>query len=169
MAEGTKKELKNYHTNRNLKKLFRNAETADVIFRFPGEDGAKSLSAHKCLLAIASPVFQKMFYGPLKENSDVQIVDSSSDAFCEFLQFFYLDEVVFSTGNIADVMKMADKYDVAGCMNLCSMFLEWSLTADTACWCYELALLFEQPHLIRMCEERIFLIYGCYGLGYGGV
>lgn len=151
------KELKNYHATPNLMRLYLNTSTADVHFHFDYKGIDKSIPAHKCLLAIGSPVFQQMFFGKLKEGNDVNIVDASVEGFTEFLQFFYLDKVALTTENIAEVMTMADKYDVAGCMNLCAQFLECAITTDIVCWCFELALLFNLSHLIEVCEELICL------------
>lgn len=151
------KELKNYHAAPNLMRLYLNTTTADVNFHFDYNGVDKTVPAHKCLLAMGSPVFHQMFFGELKEGNKVTIVDVSAEAFTEFLQFFYLDKVTLSTENIAEVMTMSDKYDVAGCMNLCAQFLECAMTTDIVCWCYELALLFNQKHLVEVCEERIKL------------
>lgn len=153
------RKMKNFHPPSNLRKLYLNEATADVHFVFEKERVAEveRIPAHKCLLAIASPVFQRMFFGELKEETDVRIVDVSADGFSEFLQFFYMEEVNLTGDNFAEVMTLADKYDVPGCMHLCEQFLEMTLTLDSICWCYELATLFHLQHLIDMCEERICL------------
>lgn len=149
------KELKNYHAAPNLQKLFQNSATADVHFIFDCVDGVKRIAAHKCLLAIASTVFNQMFFGVLKEGADVHIVDASPDEFTEFLQFFYLDKITLTSDNIADVMKLADKYDVSGCMNLCAQFLELTLSTESVCWYYELGILYDLSHLNEICAEKI--------------
>lgn len=153
------KKMKNFHPLTNLRKLYLNESTADVHFVFAQERTAevKRIPAHKCLLAIASAVFHRMFFGELKEEDDVHIVDVSADGFKEFLQFFYMEEVNLTGDNLAEVITLADKYDVPGCMHLCEQFLEITLTLDSICWCYELATLFRLQHLIDMCEERICL------------
>lgn len=153
------RKMKNFHPPPNLRKLYLNETTADVHFLFEKERTAevKRIAAHKCLLAIASPVFHRMFFGELKEEADVRIVDVSADGFSEFLQFFYMEEVILTGENFSEVITLADKYDVPGCMHLCEQFLEITLTLDSTCWCYELATLFHLQHLIDMCEERICL------------
>lgn len=147
------KEIKNYHPATNLAKLFTNAACADVHFVFNSEK--RQLPANRCLLAIASPVFQRMFFGDLREPGDIEIVDATADAFAEFLQFFYLDKFELTVDNIAEVLTMADKYDVAGLLNLCGIYLECNLNNETVCWIYELALLFDLPHLRQLCCDRI--------------
>lgn len=149
------RELKNYHINSNLFRLYKNSNIADVQFIF--NDEKKKIAANKCLLAIASPVFERMFYGNLKEPGDIQIVDATHDAFLEFLQFFYCDKFELSTENICEVLTLADKYDVAGLINLCIQFLEYFLSDQTVCWVYDLALMFNLGHLINLCQEKICL------------
>lgn len=147
-------ELQNHHISTNLRRLYLNADAADVNFLFHGN---RKIAAHKCLLAIASPVFQKMFFGDLREAGDVKIVDATAAAFMEFLQFFYCDKFELTLKNIGEVITMADKYDVAGLMNLCTIFLERNITIDTVCWIYELALSFSQMHIVQLCEDKICL------------
>lgn len=88
-------------------------ETKDVQFIFAlNSNDVIKISAHKKVLAASSPVFYAMFYGPLKECGDVKIVDVSPDAFREFLQLFYNNEVKLTKKNRDEVNKLIDKYDV---------------------------------------------------------
>lgn len=148
------RELKNYHPATNLNKLFTNpSANSDVNFYFPDE--RETVPAHKCLLAIASPVFQTMFFGQLKETGDIRIVDATPNAFREFLQFFYCDKIELTQENIHEVLTLADKYDVAGLINIAGIYLEFLLSNQTVCWVYELAIMFELSHLLVLCKERI--------------
>lgn len=153
-ASNFSRELKNYHPATNLNKLFANpTANADVHFVFPDEN--ETIGAHKCLLAMASPVFQSMFFGQLKERGDIRIVDATPHAFREFLQFFYCDKIELTQENIHEVLTLADKYDVAGLMNLAGIYLEFLLNNQTVCWVYELAIMFGLSHLVVLCSERI--------------
>lgn len=148
------RQLKNYHPATNLNKLFEDpSANADVNFVFPDE--CETIVAHKCLLAIASPVFQTMFFGQLKEVGDIRIVDATPHAFREFLQFFYCDKIELTQENIQEVLTLADKYDVSGLMNMCGIYLEFLLNNQTVSWVYELAIMFELTHLTVLCKERI--------------
>lgn len=58
--------------------LYKNGRYSDVIFQFPNHDNV-NLSAHCHVLATASPVFERMLYGPLRPIGDdphIRIVDS---------------------------------------------------------------------------------------------
>lgn len=156
MSESERSE-RNYQLVTNVGKLHLDEETADVKFLFDNEGNVESVSAHKCLLATGSPVFKRMFFGELKEGSEIQIVDVSIDGFTAFLQYFYLDIVTYNSTVIAEVMKLADKYDVTGCMELCTRYLTLTMSTHNVVWCYELALLFDLAHLIGVCEEKICL------------
>lgn len=146
---------RNYQVLGNVGKLYLDPQTADVTFLFDSADGTQTVTAHKCILATASPVFRRMFFGELKEADQVRIVDVSRDSFVAFIQFFYLEHVTLSGSIVGEVMKLADKYDVTGCMELCTRYLTLTMHTDTVCWCYELALLFDLAHLISSCEQRI--------------
>lgn len=154
---GISKVLQNFHSGPNLQKLYLSESTADSHFVFDGVEAepAERIPVHKCLLAIASPVFHQMFFGGLKENGDVKIIDASQNAFKEFLQFFYLDKITLTTENIAEVMMLADKYAVAGCMHICTQFLEVILSVDTAVSCYELSKQFDLKYLLELSVDKI--------------
>lgn len=156
MSESERSE-RNYKLVSNVGKLHLDEETADVKFIFDIGGNVESVSAHKCLLATGSPVFKRMFFGELKEGAEIPIVDVSIDGFTAFLQYFYLEIVTYNNIVIAEVMKLADKYDVMGCMELCIRYLTLTMSTQNVVWCYELALLFDLPHLIGLCEEKICL------------
>lgn len=141
-----------------LKLLYLNEAMCDVHFVFESHDGrTERVPAHKNLLIATSKVFRTMFNGSWKErDNNVRIVDATVDSFKEFLQFFYFDEIEQLTmANIAEVINLAQKYDVAGCLNACSRFLEYNMTADNVCVVYGLAILYDQMKLKRICEMTI--------------
>lgn len=138
--------------------LYLDEKYADVHFVFASNDGkVVRVPAHKNLLAVISDVFDRMFYGDLKENGDNKIVDASGAAFKEFLQFFYRSEVKLSANRIADVMYLGNKYDVPKCMDGCVEFLDKGLTDDNVCDTLSLAILYDQSELMKPCEKRILL------------
>ena len=51
--------------------LFNNSKFSDVQFIVDGE----TVYGHKQTLALGSPVFERMFYGPLKEQREVFEID----------------------------------------------------------------------------------------------
>lgn len=141
---------------RDIAKLHLDEDTADVRFVFRVENKRQQIPAHKSLLAARSDVFKAMFYGALKEDGDISIVDSSIAAFKEFLQFFYLTNVSLTMDNISDVVNLAKKYNVVdSALATCSLFLQDNVTEDNVCFVYNLAIFFDLGQLQERCEEVI--------------
>lgn len=137
------------------KKLYLNADLADIHFEFKVDGEIQKIPANKAILAVLSPVFNSMFFGTMKEKGNVKIVDAPVTAFTEFLQFFYLNEVKLTMENIETVARLADKYDILDCVNACATFLEGQLTLDNVCWGYQLAVFLKNDALIEFCERKI--------------
>lgn len=138
------------------KLLYLDVETADVCFLIGDQSEAQTkIPAHKNLLAAASDVFKRMFYGPLKEADSVRIDGVNATAFNEFLQFFYIENVKLTIDNITDVMDLGHKYNVAKCSELCVEFLKDTLTDDNICTGLSLATIYDQNELKDFCKKRI--------------
>lgn len=126
-----------------LETLFKHERLSDVNFVLKKrEGGLLTVPAQKHILAAWSPVFDAMFFGDLKEGSTVSILDVSAEAFCEFLQFFYLAKVELTPENIVEVCGLIDKYDVPQCLAVCEKYLQLTVTTELAFQYYELALSF---------------------------
>lgn len=147
--------LKNTSVLKSIAKLYLKEELADVKFAFKQNGTTQTVSAHKLILASASPVFNTMFFGSLPENDVVDIVDASLGEFEEFLQFFYLSEVRLTMENTEGVARLADKYDMLDCMNTCATFLESQLTNRNMFWGYQLAISLNNQKLRKFCEDKI--------------
>ncbi|XP_031631812.1 BTB/POZ domain-containing protein 6-A-like [Contarinia nasturtii] len=141
---------------KNVEKLYTDSKTADVNFVFIIDDEQFiSIPAHKSILAVGSPVFEAMFYGPMKEKDDVKIVDASPEAFKVFLQFFYLGKVQLTSNNIISVTKLCHKYEVADALTFCEKVLQKILTINDIRTYYELAILLDLESKITFCEQQI--------------
>lgn len=139
-----------------LRKLYLDETPADVFFSFKNAETAdERIPAHKILLAMESDAFKAMFYGDLKETGDIEIVDVTVDAFKEFLQFFYFDQIKLTMENINEVIYLVKKYIVADSMNICEKFLTESLTNDNVCSIYDTAIRFDMFVLKLVCKNRI--------------
>lgn len=142
---------------REINELYLNTKGADVNFVFKDSDTRhiEKIPAHKIILSLDSPVFDRMFFGSLQEKGDVEIVDASAAAFKEFLQFFYLDEVTLSVANIIYVTNLCKKYEMDEFLAPCEIAIQNSLTMDDMCWGYNIAQLMDQENLKRFCETKI--------------
>ncbi|XP_037031240.1 BTB/POZ domain-containing protein 2-like [Bradysia coprophila] len=142
--------------DRKIYELYLNPKGADVNFVFDGDtDHAVKVQAHKIILSLDSPVFDTMFFGAIPERGDIEIVDVSVEAFKEFLQFFYSDEVHLSFASIVEVTNLCKKYETKDFLKLREKALQSSLTIDEMCWGYGIAELLEQENLKTFCEEQI--------------
>lgn len=144
---------------KSVEHLYLKSKFADVNFQFISNDGVSvtRVPAHKNILAIESDVFERMFYGQLKESDNVTILDVSDAAFREFLQFFYLADVNLTAENIAGVMYLGHKYNFKDCVDACVQLLKENLTDDNVCTVLSLANFDELGDLLKICEKRILL------------
>ena len=105
----------------------------DVTFLLRGEDGECSkIGAHKLLLAAVSPVFKRMFYGPMKvTKEEVEVKDASPDAFQFMIDYIhgipvYINGVpaptIKSLNSAFKIYALGDRYDVLG---LKAQIMDW--------------------------------------------
>lgn len=138
-------------------KLYLKSKKADVHFIFESNGSSERVPAHKILLSSASEVFDAMFYGSLKEEGDIKIVDASPEAFKQFLRLFYFNHIELTMETVAEVMYLARKYDVTECLELCSVYLANKLTVENVIAVIELAIIYDQIDLRKSCESKIRL------------
>ena len=92
----------------------------DVTFLFHGEnieEPAEKVKAHKPILAAASAVFQREFYGSMKEaDGEIEIVDASKEVFQAMVNYIYSYEEMkldsYALSFIASLFYLAEKYDI---------------------------------------------------------
>lgn len=140
-----------------LKKFVQVMKTqyTDVKFCFDCDGDICKLPAHKGVLAATSPALNAMFNGALKEKGDVEIKDTLPAVFEDFLNFFYGKPMQLSMDNVAEVLKLADKYDVKDCLPIRVDFLKENLTLDDIVWGLHLALQFQLDDLKVFCMNKI--------------
>jgi len=108
---------------RNISKFFdQNCSSnppTDVIFLFKEEcsDATKEVKAHKAILAFASDVFNREFYGSLKSEELIEIQDASHDVFQALIWYIYNPEEQIIWENVdleflAALYYLAEKYNV---------------------------------------------------------
>lgn len=98
-----------------------------------------------------------MFYGSLKEEGDIKIVDASPEAFKRFLRLFYENHIELTMETVQEVMYLCKKYDVRECLEICSEFLANKLTVENVINVIELAIVYDQLELQKLCESKIRL------------
>lgn len=82
MDENSDWQLTKYELKDRGKYLFESGKWADCNFLIGNDDNQQIVPGHKLILAMASPVFEAMFYGGLAEKNDpIPILDVQPDAF----------------------------------------------------------------------------------------
>ena len=98
-----------------------------------GEDGqSKSVAAHRWLLAGISPVFRRMFFGPIREaGEEVEVKETTAEAFCTMINFIYMPpEEVFNLKDVLcpqklfELMALAERYEIVDLKVMASDALE---------------------------------------------
>lgn len=153
-----------HHSSKSCAKLYLDAATADVHFKFTlPDDSEYRVPAHKNILAAGSEVFHSMFYGSFTSPNEVEIVDASPKAFEEFMQFFYLQCVKLSTGNVVDVMNLTNKYMMLESLAVCERSFYEHLPIEKLCFGIHVANLLNRItlkndllRLIRLNSTEVF-------------
>lgn len=91
----------------------------DIKFVFKEEnDGASSLKevrAHKVILALVSDVFEKGFYGDIRDDGCVEIKDASHESFEAMINFIYnvnSDLSIYDLERLCSLYYLGDKYNI---------------------------------------------------------
>ena len=107
----------------------------DVFFLVKGGDeGDKKIGAHKFLLAGTSSVFNRQFFGPMKDNAQevIEVKDTTPEAFDTMINYIYKIPGK-DTFNLNDVdcpqklfqlLELAEKYEIPNLKTMTSDSLE---------------------------------------------
>ena len=112
----------------------------DVLFLVKDEEGeggeSKTIAAHRFLLGGVSPVFEGMFFGPVRETGEVvEVKETTFEAFDTMIKYIYnppagdpfnLDEIRCPQ-KLFELLTLANKYQLAKLTTIASDALE-SLT-----------------------------------------
>lgn len=125
----------------SLSNLFKSKLLADVHFEVKSKFGkTECVSAHKNVLASISRIFERMFRCELEDDDIIPIDETNAVAFNEFLQLFYIENVSFTETNIADVLRLIQKYDVPKFIEVIDKYLLRTINKDNVFLYYELSL-----------------------------
>uniref|UniRef100_A0A1B0DD34 Uncharacterized protein n=1 Tax=Phlebotomus papatasi TaxID=29031 RepID=A0A1B0DD34_PHLPP len=130
---------------------------ADCHFLLGAPPHQEVIPGHKLILAMASPVFEAMFFGGLAEKSDpIPICDVQPEAFKALLEYIYMDSIKINTVDKAcELCYAAKKYMLPYVVEQCTRFLWADLKPSNVCRAYEFARLFEEHRLMMTCMEMI--------------
>lgn len=125
---------------------------SDCKFIVGMEPNQQVIECHKLFLAMASPVFQAMFYGGMPEKNPITILDVQPEAFKALLEYIYTDKInLTSFDQACELCYGAKKYMLPHLVEECTKYLWSDLKPKNACRAYEFAKLFEEPKLMDKC------------------
>ena len=110
--------------------LFRTGKFSDIKIKVAG----KEFHVHRCILSLASEVFERMFSSDMLEtrSNTLEISDLSDEICEEMLRFIYCNEIHHLETNAHDLLYAADKYAIESLKLLCIQALIETFTYDTA-------------------------------------
>ena len=89
----------------------------DIKFLFKEEGVVTSIMAHKIILAVISDVFEKQFFGSLKEpEHEILIKDAKREVFEVLIDFIYNKQPIMSDFDLyflSSLFYLAEKYDIS--------------------------------------------------------
>ena len=141
--------------------MFNNEHWSDVKFVVRGSDSEsenhhRSITAHKFVLSIGSPVFEAMFYGELAETKDtIELPDCDYESLLELFRYLYSDEVNLSGSSVLGVLYLAKKYMVPSLADKCKDYLQDKLDPSNVFTILPTALKYEEKNLADRCWEVI--------------
>ncbi|KAJ7523272.1 hypothetical protein O6H91_18G044600 [Diphasiastrum complanatum] len=154
-AEGDAVLVAKEKLNDAYERLLEDEVHCDLTF----EVGTDQLRAHRCILALMSPVFHSMFSSEMKEqkSSVVHIEDMSIDALRAFLHLLYcgwVDRELFAVHGM-EILQASDKYDVAWMKTACLSFLKDSIDCANCLQLLECARMYDDKDLECSCNAFI--------------
>eukprot|EP00112_Aurelia_sp_Birch-Aquarium-sp1_P001346 Seg11421.1 transcript_id=Seg11421.1/GoldUCD/mRNA.D3Y31 product="BTB/POZ domain-containing protein 2" protein_id=Seg11421.1/GoldUCD/D3Y31 len=124
-------------------------------FTFVSDD--VKFPVHKFVLASASSVFYPMFYGPMAEQKQELDLSFFGNAECisEFLKFVYTDEISLNWNNVFPLLNLAKCYLISSLENICSVFIEESVTKENVLLALQQSRLFGAKAAVSRCLDII--------------
>lgn len=134
--------MNNQYLADRAKSLLKSSRFADTKFHFLKNN--KWIEANKSLLAMASPIFETMFFSDsnYKEATTgvVEIIDIDSDVFEKLLVWIYTKEVDFENEEDAmDLFEAANKYEMIDLENVCEEYMLYNTSPENACALWKFA------------------------------
>ena len=88
----------------------------DIHFEIEDKEGTSLgiLGGHKNIMALKSPVFKAMLYGPLKETGDqIRIKNSSMKAFQSMLTYIHDSELDWENEELDLIQRLKEVFHIA--------------------------------------------------------
>ena len=137
-----------------VSKLFLDKEFMDLKINCNG----KTLECHRSVLSCQSDVFRTMFLNmDMKEakSGEMEINDISSETMETFLHYLYHEEVEEKVVD-TNLLFAADKYNIAGLVEVCNEYLKSNLSVENCLYVLLSAHLMNQKGLFRAASDFVY-------------
>ncbi|XP_036333761.1 BTB/POZ domain-containing protein 1 [Rhagoletis pomonella] len=140
----------NAQFSRRFEQLLRSEKYYDCVFHI----GGAQLKCHKLILSTASPVFEAMFYGPIREQQkEIDILDIGAETFQMLLNFIYAGvmPVSLSLEEAIELYYCAEKYLITDLTNTCLLAIARKLRYTNILPALELCVCMDLRDLLEVC------------------
>lgn len=106
----------------DIKSLLTNAEEySDFTISCEDDIFHCHIHCHETILRMRSPVFARMFEQKMSESTNrvLSICDVKEDTVEALLEYIYTGEITMKVENESELLYIADKYEIAGLLELC--------------------------------------------------
>ncbi|XP_037037066.1 uncharacterized protein LOC119074858 [Bradysia coprophila] len=127
-------------------------------FTFIIEDDNVEIPAHKLIVALASPVLERIMYGneTFRAADSIKVDAISKESFMQILHYIYTDRIHINDDNVFEILHKSNYFGLPGIEIKCLEHLEESLDASTVPWIYhQLFYVFPTCKLLRKCLQYI--------------
>ncbi|OQV16153.1 BTB/POZ domain-containing protein 2 [Hypsibius exemplaris] len=132
---------------------------SDVVFVVGRGVIQREIPAHRFMLAMGSPVFETMFYGPTRQfaaDSDIPLPDVEPAAFRNLLRFIYTDDITgLDEDTVLPTLYAAKKYVMPQLKAACVNFMRLNIRPQNVFLLLEQAQQSDEADLVAQCFDLI--------------
>ncbi|XP_037946239.1 uncharacterized protein LOC119678470 [Teleopsis dalmanni] len=136
--------------SRRYEQLLRTEKFCDCVFHV----GAEVVKCHKLILSAASPVFEAMFYGPICEQREIEILDLNTDIFKLLVEYIYMGSIDFQHLTLEETIELyygAEKYLLKELIGDCLFAITRKLRFSNILPALELSACMDLSGLLEVC------------------
>lgn len=142
-----------------LEHLVGNKFRSDFTFIIE-DDNAEiaEIPAHKLIIALASPVLDRIVYGneTFSSADSIKVDGINKESFMQILHYIYTDKIDINDDNAFEILNKSNYFGLAGIEMACLEYLEEHLNASNVPWIYhQLFYTLSSSNLLKKCLQYI--------------